>query len=100
MNTSEKITLVSKKIDYDEIGQAVETEAYTYPFAWIRSASAREVDQAEDGMQREYVFDVRINDYKSEDELEYNGVRYSIYRPYLNDSKGVYELYTQRRVGS
>ena len=49
MNTAKKITLVSKSYTYDDIGQAVETEAYTYPFAWVRSASAREEEQAEEG---------------------------------------------------
>ena len=100
MNRTHKITLVSKSYTYDDIGQAIETEAYTYPFAWVRSASTREIDSAEDGMMREYVFDVRITEYNGEDELEYDGVRYSIYKHYLNADKGVCELYTQRRVGS
>lgn len=100
MNTAKKITLVSKSYTYDDIGQAVETEAYTYPFAWVRSASAREEEQAEDGLRREYVFDVRLTNYNGENELEYNGIRYTVYRTFLNADKGVMELYTQRRVGT
>lgn len=100
MNIARKITLISKSYTYDEIGQATETEKYTYPFAWVRSVSANEADQAEDGFRRENVFDVRITEYSNEDEVEYNGIRYTVYRTYANTDKGVMELYTQRRVGS
>lgn len=100
MNIARKITLISKTYTYDDIGQAVETEAYTYPFAWVRSVSANEAQQAEDGFRRENVFDVRITEYSNEDELECDGIRYTIYRTYMNTDKGVMELYTQRRVGS
>ena len=100
MNEAEKVKLISKSYTFDEIGQAVETEKESAVFAWIRSASASEADQAETGFKREFVFDIRINAYKGEDELEYKGVRYSIYRTYRNTFKGIYELYTQRRVGT
>ena len=46
MNIARRITLVSKTYTYDDIGQAIATEAFKYPFAWVRSASRREVDEA------------------------------------------------------
>lgn len=100
MNIARRITLVSKTYTYDDIGQAIATEAFKYPFAWVRSASRREVDEALDGIAREYVFDVRISEYSGEDELEYKGIRYTIYRTYVNTVSGIIELYTERRVGS
>ena len=100
MNIAKKITLVSKTYTYDDIGQPIVSESYKYPFAWVRSASRREVDEALDGIAREYVFDVRISEYGGEDEIEYKGIRYTIYRTYMNTVSGIMELYTERRVGS
>jgi SPP1 family predicted phage head-tail adaptor len=100
MNETHKIKLISKTYAPDAIGQQIETETERSVFAWIHSAYANEAEEAEDGFKREFVFDVRIKSYNMEDELEYQGVRYSIYRPFRNTSKGVWELHTQRRVGS
>ena len=100
MNRAKKVYLISKVYNPDDIGQYIDTETKDPVFALLRSASASEASQAEDGFKREIVFDVRLNEYNGQDEVEYKDERYTIYRHYFNHDTGFCELYTERRIGT
>lgn len=67
-------------------------------FAKRHSISQKEY--YESGLQDlkpEYRFDIWFFEYNGEKELEYNGIKYAIYRTF---QKGEYiELYTQKQLG-
>lgn len=51
-------------------------------------------------MKARYKFDVWENEYKDEQEVEYNGRRLTIYRTYGPRPDGKIELYTGERAGN
>ena len=99
MNRAHKITLIGKTYTEDAIGQLIPTEAENKVFAYIRDVSRSESERPIEGLVPSKVFDVHITEYNHEEDVEYKGVRYRIYRTYLNDESRV-ELYGARRVGS
>jgi SPP1 family predicted phage head-tail adaptor len=99
MNRAHKITLIGKTYTEDAIGQRIPTEAENKVFAYIRDVSRSESERPIEGLVPSKVFDVYVTEYKGEEDVEYKGVRYRIYRTYLNDESRV-ELYGARRVGS
>lgn len=75
---------------------ATETEV----FARVSSASRSEFAAAgQQGMRPEFVFSVFCGEYSGQDECEYNGVKYAIYRTYQVPGTDYMELYAQRKVG-
>ena len=99
MNRAHKITLIGKSYTEDEIGQQIPTETERKVFAYIRDVSQSESARPIEGLTPEKVFDVHVTEYEDEDKVEYKGIRYSIYRTYLNDDSRV-ELYGARRTGA
>lgn len=99
MNRAHKITLIGKSYTEDEIGQQISTESERKIFAYIRDVSQSESTRPIEGLTPEKVFDVRMTEYEGEENVEYKGVRYRIYRTYLNDDSRV-ELYGARRTGA
>ena len=94
-----RITLIGKKYDEDEIGQQIPVETENKPFAYVRDVSQTESARPLEGLTPSKVFDVRQNEYHDEDTVDYKGVRYRIYRTYLNDD-GRVELYGAKRTGA
>lgn len=99
MNRAHKITLIGKTYTEDSIGQLIPTETENKVFAYIRDVSKSESERPIDGLVPSKVFDVYVTEYENEEEVEYKGIRYQIYRTYLNDESRV-ELYGARRVGA
>ena len=94
-----KIKLIGKTYTEDAIGQLEPAEVETEVFADVLSVSASEFANAGAlGFKPLYQFQVWIREYSGEDVLEYEGVRYSIYRTY-NNPNGRVELYAQKDVG-
>ena len=52
----------------------------------------------QNGLKPEYCFILFFGDYDGQNELEYNGVTYSIYRSYYGRNDDV-ELYAEKKVG-
>lgn len=99
MNRAHKITLIGKSYTEDDIGQQISTETERKIFAYIRDVSQTESARPIEGLTPAKVFDVHVTEYENEENVEYKGVRYSIYRTYLNDDSRM-ELYGARRTGA
>jgi len=99
MNRAHKITLIGKSYTEDDIGQLIPTESERKIFAYIRDVSQSESARPIEGLIPSKVFDVHVTEYEDEEDVEYKGVRYRIYRTYLNDDSRV-ELYGARRTGA
>ena len=99
MNRAHKITLIGKSYTEDEIGQQIPTETVKKVFAYIRDVSQTESARPIEGLTPSKVFDVYVTEYNGEEDVEYKGIRYRIYRTYLNDDSRM-ELYGARRTGA
>ena len=92
------ITLVALTITKDSLGIEVSTEALRNVFAEVESITQTEFYAARDTqIKPEYRFRVFFGDYNGEEILEYQSVRYAIYRTYR--SGDYMELYAERKVG-
>lgn len=99
MNLAEKISLLTSEYTQDDIGQWSETVTKTDVFAIVSSITMSEFYQAGmQGMKPEYRMTVWMTEYKGQENLEYNGKTYSIYRTYRRDD-GRIELYVTERKG-
>lgn len=85
----------------DEIGQHIPQKEQLFQiFVSLSSVSRSEFYQAgANGLSPEYVLKTASVNYSGETELEYNDVRYSIYRTYLTPETDEIELYIQKKVG-
>lgn len=96
------IYLIKKQRVQDAIGQYVEVEEIrTEIFAEINSISRTEFSAAgRNGFNPDIFFKTPLINYNGESEIEFDGVRYGIYRTYIppNDSDNI-ELYAQKKVG-
>ena len=99
MNRAHKITLIGKSYTEDAIGQQIPTEKETKVFAYIRDVSQTESARPIEGLTPSKVFDVLVTEYNAEEDIEYKGIRYRIYRTYINDDSRI-ELYGARRTGA
>ena len=99
MNQTEKISLISKRFTYSDIGvpqvSVVKTSVYAFRF----SAGQTEFFNAgQQGLKPTAVFAVRSTEYDGQDELESRNERLTVYRTY-DRTDGRTELYTTRRKG-
>ena len=70
-------------------------------FANVNSAGRNEFSAAgQAGYKAALTFEIWNVDYNGQKELEYDGVRYSIYRTYGPRRDDKIELYTQKRIGN
>ena len=100
MNIAHKIELINKSYSTDAIGQPLATETKTTVFGDIESVGAKEfADAGLLGLKPDIKVTIWANEYNLQDELEANGIRYSIYRTYLNKA-GRYELYCEKKAGA
>ena len=96
------VYLVKKKREKNSIGQYVEVgEALTEIFAEINSITRTEFSAAgRNGFNPDIFFRTPLINYDGEDEVEYDGKRYSIYRTYIPPEESDYiELYAQKKAG-
>lgn len=100
MDRSTPINLISVTWQPDVYGIQQPTEHSRMVFANVRSVTRDEFFNAgRNGLNPEYSFVVFFGDYAGEKIVEYNGMRYTIYRTYQarND---LIELYVERREGN
>ena len=96
------VYLVKKKREKNSIGQYVEVgEALTEIFAEINSITRTEFSAAgRIGFNPDIFFRTPLINYDGEDEVEYDGKRYLIYRTYISPENSDYiELYAQKKAG-
>ena len=93
------ITLVAQTISTDQYGNEVATEVETTVFCEVDSITQTEFYQAANTeLNPEYKFTIFFGDYNGQPIVEYNGLRYAIYRTYRADDN--LELYVERKIGA
>ena len=86
--------------NFDEYGQEITAETTRQVYCKVTSANRAEFFEArQTGLTPEFVFTTQPTNYAGEKVLEYEGVRYSIYRTYRRGADEL-ELYAQIQVGA
>lgn len=92
------LSLVSKQYETDSIGNQIPVETIRTVYCAAVSVSQSEFFRGgEQGLQPSHKFILFRYDYGGEDEVEFEGQRYIVYRTYADESDNI-ELYVQRRV--
>lgn len=100
MDMSTPITLIVTTYALDDNGVRQRNETTTDVFANIQSVSANEFfEGGRAGLQPEYRFIMFRFDYSGEPIVEYNGIRYAVYRTYIGRNDTI-ELYVERKGGT
>ena len=96
---TDTITLVAQtNIVLDDIGNETCTETTREIFCEVYSITQNEFySAANTELNPEYRFTIFFADYEGESIVEYNNVRYSIYRTYRTGDN--LELYVERKMG-
>lgn len=100
MVKSNTIDLIATTYTQDSYGVLRGTETSTTVFCEVASVTQSEFfNGGASGFKPEYRFTVFQFDYEDQKEVEYNGVRYVVYRTYLDKSDNI-ELYCERKTGA
>lgn len=100
MDRSTPIYLVHETREQNGIGEWVSTETLRKTYANVSSISASEYFSASQiGLNPEVRFTMFAPDYDGELMVEYNGIRFAIYRIYRATTDKM-ELYAQREAGT
>ena len=93
------LTLIAQTISTDQYGNEVATEVEKQVFCEVDSITQTEFYQAANTeLNPEYKFTIFFGDYDGQPIVEYNGVRYAIYRSYRTGDD--LELYVERKIGA
>ena len=99
MDRSSVITLVSETFTKSSTGVQIPTETETEVFCNVQSVSLQEWSEGGRlGLNPELRFTMFGPDYNGQKIIEYNGVRYSVYRVYYGRNDTI-DLYAERRTG-
>ena len=99
MDRSAVCSLISKTHVSDVYGVMRPQETSREVYCNVQSVSASEFFQGGlNGLKPEYRFTMFKYDYNGEEIVEYNGVRYTIYRTYEGRNDTI-ELYAEKRKG-
>lgn len=100
MDRSDVIQLIKAEQRQDDYGVWRPTTTKRQVFVQVDSISMSEFYEAgRNGLNPSFRFRVFSGDYEAEDECEYKGLRYSIYRTYMRDDDTM-ELYVTRKGGT
>ena len=98
MDMESTCDLINKVMSTDSVGYPTATETKTTVFCKIKSINRNEFfDAGKAGIVPEYQFSINALEYSGQRELEYNGVRYGIYRVY--ESTDYIDLYAEYKGG-
>lgn len=99
MNRSDVCYLISVSLRNNEYGVGIQTEERTKRFCRVRSVSGSEfIEAGQQGIHAQYQIALLRAEYTGQQEVEYRGKRYSVYRVYERSVDTV-ELYVEERVG-
>ena len=100
MDRSQQINLISESRTQDDYGVWRVSETSRTVFCQVNSVTRSEFfDAGRNGLNPEYMFTMFSPDYEGERTVEYNGLRYTVYRTYHARTDEI-ELYVQREGGS
>lgn len=99
MDRSNVCNLISRAYSADTIGQMIATETTSTVYCNVQSVSQSEWFQGgQTGLKPEYKITMFAPDYDGQDVLEFEGVRFSVYRTYKRSDE-LLELYVEKRTG-
>ncbi|RKJ32005.1 hypothetical protein D7X33_39915 [Butyricicoccus sp. 1XD8-22] len=91
--------LISTTIIYDDLMQPIEMELPELVYCSPLNIGQKEFGVTmQNGLKAEKVFVIDYDEYDGESKLEYNRVKYNIYRTFVRKD-GYIELYCEVRVG-
>jgi hypothetical protein len=100
MDRSDVIYLIAETFTQNDFGGVIKTETPRRVFCNVSSVTRAEwSDGGRLGLNPEYRFTMFFYDYSGEEILEYNGIRYTVYRTYRAQDDTI-ELYAERRQGN
>lgn len=92
------LTLIAQTVATDQYGNETYTDVESTVFCEVDSITQSEFYQAANTeLNPEYKFTIFFGDYDGQPLVDYNGVRYAIYRTYRTGDN--LELYAERKVG-
>lgn len=96
---TDTIKLIAQTITLDQIGNEVAQETQREIYCEVNSITQSEFFAAENTeLNPEFRFTVFFDDYEGEELVEYNGLRFVIYRTYRTGDS--LELYVERKIGA
>jgi len=99
MDRSNVVTLISETYAADDIGQMIATEVEHDVYCNVSSVTQSEWFQGgQNGLKPEYRVTMFAPDYSGQKVVEFNSVRYGVYRTYLRQDE-LLELYLERKTG-
>jgi len=99
MDQTVTINLVKEAITYDEIKQPIKTLTSREVYAQLRGiARAEWFEAGRNGMNPDMTFIMSALDYQGEKIIDWNGVRYGVYRTYIGRNDRI-ELYCEKKGG-
>lgn len=100
MDRSTVITLIKTEYQKDAYGVSKAVKTSREVMAQVNSVTASEFfDGGRNGLNPEYKFTIFLFDYEGERVIEYNGLRYAVYRTYEGRNDNL-ELYCERKGGT
>lgn len=94
------IYLISTIETTDDIGQPIESEVPTKHYGYKNSVTSDEWFAAnKQSINSKYRVSIHEYEYKGETVAKIDGVKYGIYRTFLNHQNGMIELYLEEKVG-
>lgn len=100
VNRSDTASLISVSYTQSDYGVYTASETSSSVFVDVTSVGSNEwFEGARNGLNPQYRFTLFSYDYDGQKVIEYDGVRYTIYRTYLR-SKDEIELYTELKKGN
>ena len=100
MNRSKVAYLISESYSQDEYGVMIPDEEERKVYVSVTSVTGNEwFEGGRNGLNPQYRFTMFSHDYQCEKIIEYNEIRYTIYRTYMKTTDEI-ELYCELKKGS
>lgn len=100
MDKSDVIALILEKTTQDSLGVIQKTYEKHQVYCAVNSVTANEFfSGGEHGLNPQFQITINRYDYNDEKLIEYNGVRYTVYRTYFAKNDNL-ELYVEKRKGN
>lgn len=92
--------LIKETNQRNDVGQFIPAEEKTQIFVSVENVSRNEwVSAGKNGLASELMMTTAFINYSGQKLIEYDGVRYAIYRTYITSDGDDIELYLSRKVG-
>lgn len=100
MDNLRRVKLITENYTRGNFGQEIASESFIEVFGNISSITRNEWTSAgQRGVDSSLSVNVYSFEYNGEDIVEIDGVRYSVYRKYINTGNDITELYLETREG-